>query len=79
MLVHLSVEMVTDRYDSKILTACLDNATNNDTLCQALAELIPGFLGMAARTRCFPHIVNLIAKVSSNSNISGYTICLTTS
>ncbi|KAF8586028.1 hypothetical protein K439DRAFT_1387642, partial [Ramaria rubella] len=42
---------------------CLDNASNNDTFCKELAQFIPSFHGTAVRGRCFPHTVNLIAKV----------------
>jgi hypothetical protein len=41
----------------------MDNAGNNDVLARYLPTLIPSFRGMAARGRCFPHIINLLAKV----------------
>jgi hypothetical protein len=41
----------------------MDNASNNDTLAKYLPSLIPLFHGMASRGRCFPHIINLLAKV----------------
>ena len=40
-----------------------DNASANDTLINALAELLPAFPGGANRTRCFTHILNLVVKV----------------
>ncbi|KAF7319813.1 Dimer-Tnp-hAT domain-containing protein [Mycena kentingensis (nom. inval.)] len=42
---------------------CMDNATNCDTLASNLAKEVASFKGMAARTRCAPHIINLCAKV----------------
>ncbi|KAI0028504.1 hypothetical protein K488DRAFT_10552, partial [Vararia minispora EC-137] len=36
-----------------ILSLCMDNATNCDTLAVELAKLVPSFLGKKARTRCF--------------------------
>ncbi|KIK77886.1 hypothetical protein PAXRUDRAFT_165482 [Paxillus rubicundulus Ve08.2h10] len=41
----------------------MDNAGNCNTTASELKKLIPTFGGSAARTRCFPHIINLIAKV----------------
>ena len=40
-----------------------DNASNNDVMIDELQELIPEFAGSASHTRCFLHIVNLIAKL----------------
>jgi hypothetical protein len=39
-----------------------DNASNNDAMIEALSNIIPAFAGPASQTRCFLHIVNLIAK-----------------
>ena len=39
-----------------------DNAKNNDAMIQELETLTPEFAGLASHTRCFLHIVNLIAK-----------------
>src|ERR1700722_10294959 len=39
-----------------------DNASPNDTMVTELAKLLRDFPGEANRTRCFAHIVNLIAK-----------------
>jgi hypothetical protein len=44
----------------------MDNASNNDGLAKYLPFLIPSFRGMASRGRCFPHIINLLAKVHMN-------------
>jgi len=43
-----------------------DNATNNDTLMDALKVLLQehGFCGHARRVRCFPHTLNLMAKAT---------------
>ena len=43
----------------------MDNAGNCNTMVDHLEYLIPGFRGADSRTRCFPHTVNLIAKVSA--------------
>ncbi|KAG5649142.1 hypothetical protein H0H81_005989, partial [Sphagnurus paluster] len=45
-----------------LLSACLDNAGNCDTLVKEAKLLLHYFLGMRWRTRCFPHITNLITK-----------------
>ncbi|KIK80334.1 hypothetical protein PAXRUDRAFT_158962, partial [Paxillus rubicundulus Ve08.2h10] len=39
-----------------------DNAANNDVMIRELSKLVPMFGGSASHTRCFLHIVNLIAK-----------------
>ncbi|KAI6040769.1 hypothetical protein EDC04DRAFT_2566588, partial [Pisolithus marmoratus] len=54
--------------EKKLHTITMDNATNCDVLANELAILIPEFHGSASRTRCFPHTVNLIAKVKYCSN-----------
>ncbi|KAG1837088.1 hypothetical protein F4604DRAFT_1601857, partial [Suillus subluteus] len=41
----------------------MDNASNCDSAAEHMQKLIPSFRGKASRTRCFPHTVNLIAKV----------------
>lgn len=41
--------------------AC-DNASNNDTMIDSLAERLPDFDGQKGRVRCFLHILNLVAK-----------------
>ncbi|KAI0355814.1 hypothetical protein OH77DRAFT_1378786, partial [Trametes cingulata] len=45
-----------------MLGVTCDNATNNDTMVNALEIDIPSFGGQRARTRCFAHVVNLVAK-----------------
>ena len=39
-----------------------DNASANDAMIKSLADLLPDFPGAANRTRCFMHILNLVAK-----------------
>jgi hypothetical protein len=45
-----------------MLGVTCNNATNNDTMVEKLANLIEEFPGAPNRTRCFTHIVNLVAK-----------------
>ncbi|KAA1479016.1 hypothetical protein DENSPDRAFT_751612, partial [Dentipellis sp. KUC8613] len=45
-----------------MLSVTCDNASANDVMVDELAELIDGFSGQVARTRCFAHVVNLVAK-----------------
>lgn len=49
-------------YSCQILSITCDNASANDAMITHLAELLPGFPGQANRTRCFAHILNLVAK-----------------
>ncbi|KAL6299790.1 hypothetical protein BKA93DRAFT_741807 [Sparassis latifolia] len=42
----------------------MDNASNCDATATELEPLVDSFRGAMSRTRCFPHTVNLIAKVS---------------
>jgi hypothetical protein len=46
----------------QIISITCDNASPNDTMVTELAKLLRDFPGEANRTRCFAHIVNLIAK-----------------
>ncbi|KAH7926228.1 hypothetical protein BV22DRAFT_990314, partial [Leucogyrophana mollusca] len=46
----------------QILSVTADNASSNDTMTTELASLVPTFSGESTRTRCFLHIVNLVAK-----------------
>ncbi|KEP46987.1 hAT family dimerization protein [Rhizoctonia solani 123E] len=52
------------RYDltDKLLSVCMDNASNNDTFTRYLPHLIPGFNGPASRVRCAAHVINLVVK-----------------
>ncbi|KAG8684222.1 hypothetical protein FRC08_013804 [Ceratobasidium sp. 394] len=45
----------------KIMSICLDNASNNDTFVKHIEPALPQFLGPQARTRCLAHIANLAA------------------
>jgi hypothetical protein len=47
--------------EKKILSITCDNASNNDTMIQALN--LGGFHGAESCVRCFPHILNLSVKV----------------
>jgi hypothetical protein len=47
----------------QILSITCDNASPNDAMIDALAELVIAFPGAANRTRCFTHILNLVVKV----------------
>ncbi|KAF8593233.1 hypothetical protein BDV93DRAFT_417495, partial [Ceratobasidium sp. AG-I] len=44
-----------ERYgiENKILSLCLDNASNNKTLVESLSLKVPAFRGPASRVRCF--------------------------
>ena len=46
----------------QILGITADNASNNDKMIEHLAALVETFLGAANQTRCFAHILNLVAK-----------------
>ena len=46
----------------QILSITCDNASNNDTMIEHLATLLDNYPGAANRTRCFAHILNLVAK-----------------
>jgi hypothetical protein len=47
---------------AQIISVTCDNASNNDTMVESLKDLLEVFPGESNRTRCFDHIVNLIAK-----------------
>ncbi|CAE6473416.1 unnamed protein product [Rhizoctonia solani] len=46
----------------KLLTVCMDNASNNNTFTTELQKLFPSFGGPKFRSRCGAHITNLMAK-----------------
>ncbi|KAF9015873.1 hypothetical protein BDZ89DRAFT_904414, partial [Hymenopellis radicata] len=46
----------------KVLSVTCDNAAPNDVMMECLVDGLPNFGGPRARTRCFAHIVNLVAK-----------------
>jgi hypothetical protein len=45
-----------------MLSLTADNVSSNDTLTTELAKRVESFSGTVGRTRCFLHIVNLVAK-----------------
>jgi hypothetical protein len=48
--------------DVQILSITCDNASNNDTMIEELANLLDDFPGPANQTRCFTHVLNLVVK-----------------
>jgi hypothetical protein len=46
----------------KVLSITCDNALCNDMIITELANLLANFPGQANQTRCFLHIINLVAK-----------------
>ncbi|KAF7978555.1 hypothetical protein HWV62_45472 [Athelia sp. TMB] len=42
---------------------CMDNTANCDTMAKWLPMWLPLYRGLKARGRCFPHIINLVAKI----------------
>ncbi|KAA1479953.1 hypothetical protein DENSPDRAFT_744231, partial [Dentipellis sp. KUC8613] len=46
----------------QILSITCDNASANDVMIDELADIVDEFPGPVARTRCFAHVVNLVAK-----------------
>ncbi|KAG1835367.1 hypothetical protein DFJ58DRAFT_641010, partial [Suillus subalutaceus] len=46
----------------QILSVTADNAANNNMMMAELADKVAHFRGETARTQCFLHIVNLVAK-----------------
>ena len=47
---------------SQILSITCDNASPNDTMVIELARILKAFPGATNRTRCFAHILNLVAR-----------------
>ena len=65
---YLSVSQCTTymhnyNFTYQILGVTCDNASNNDTMVEKLAEIMSHFAGEANRARCLAHIVNLVAKI----------------
>lgn len=50
----------------QVLALTTDNASNNITLVDELADLLNGFQGSLAWIRCFAHVLNLVVKVYEN-------------
>ena len=46
----------------QVLSVTCDNASANNTMIDKLSELLEEFPGSANHTRCFNHILNLVAK-----------------
>ena len=46
----------------KLLSVTCDNVSVNDKMIEKMAETLTEFPGDANRTRCFDHIINLVAK-----------------
>lgn len=51
-------------YFHQMLSVTADNASSNDTVTTELTKLVDHLDGEAAHTRCFLHIINLMAKSS---------------
>ena len=47
---------------SQILSVTCDNASNNNTMIKHLLTFIESFTSTANQTRCFTHILDLVAK-----------------
>ena|ERR1700760_2717270 len=45
-----------------MLSVTCDNASANDAMINHLANLLEAFPGSANRTRCFAHVLNLVAR-----------------
>ncbi|KAG1843643.1 hypothetical protein C8R48DRAFT_556094, partial [Suillus tomentosus] len=46
----------------QILCITCDNAANNTVMVDNLADILPSFPGTVNHTRCFLHMINLVAK-----------------
>ncbi|KAG1768274.1 hypothetical protein EV702DRAFT_926550, partial [Suillus placidus] len=46
----------------KILSITANNTSNNDTMIDELADMVAHFGSKNTHTRCFLHIINLVAK-----------------
>ncbi len=46
----------------QILSIMTDNASANNVMISELAKVLTDFSGQANQTRCFTHIINLVAK-----------------
>ena len=54
---------ITHQFMPQILSVTCDNASPNNAMIDALAELVVAFPGATNRTHCFTHILNLVVKV----------------
>ncbi len=48
--------------EDRAISVTCDNATSNDDMVDELEIMLPSFKGQHDRTRCFAHIINLVAK-----------------
>ena len=62
-MLSLAVGLTPQLTSFKFHTITMDNASNCDVLADELAVLIPSCRGKDSHTQCFPHTVNLVAKV----------------
>ncbi|TFY55495.1 hypothetical protein EVJ58_g8214 [Rhodofomes roseus] len=51
------------KLDTKMLGVTCDNASSNDVMIEEMEAMILSFRGARARSRCFCHIINLVAKM----------------
>ncbi|TFY69264.1 hypothetical protein EVJ58_g529 [Rhodofomes roseus] len=51
------------KLDTKMLGVTCDNASANDVMIEEMEAMILSFRGGRARSRCFCHIINLVAKM----------------
>lgn len=49
-------------FSIQLLSVTCDNAANNNTMIEHLSTLVDNFPGAPNQTRCFTHILNLVAK-----------------
>jgi len=49
--------------EEKIMCITADNASANDVMMTQLAEMVLYFTRQLARSRCFLHVTNLVAKL----------------
>jgi hypothetical protein len=61
-MVDIKIRKNTYQLTAQILGITADNASNNDKMIEHLAILIETFPGAVNQTRCFAHILNLVAK-----------------
>jgi hypothetical protein len=61
-MIDIKIRNNTYLLTAQILGITADNASNNDKMIEHLATLIETFPGAANQTRCFAHVLNLVAK-----------------
>lgn len=59
---QVAVGMQTYQAEQMLAVTC-DNASSNDVMIEEMEEMIASFRGGRARSRCFCHIINLVAKM----------------